>query len=435
MKKFMKLTMFSLLMAGGAQAQVATIPEIWQPVDVGICALPKAYSTDGKAKLVYYESLEEGGNIKINVYNSSFNVEHSFEVAPQSLVSKTVTEKRAIVSTPVGDFEYFEPSYISIDNGWWETETITQAERIEVLKHNARYLWGDSAYTETVQKGDDVYLYYYGRNRYTTGQTSLNGIFLLNGTTLKVQNMDNFFKTGEWEITDESEYTNEYYLDVIWNSYDLDNGDNLEQGLPLLVTQTFFNTDAKYEYLRYKYVETHSIEDEADTDSDGIIDKRYVRDGYKCVGIEVVSEDGNVLTSFDVGEIYSPEILLWGGKRYINIEVSSDSSDDYSHYNAFYEINPTGNSVTRVSAENFMHILPAMTRKNTTVTVELGEESAKNGGSLVITSMNGRTVYQQMVAPGETSVQVPLRRLSSGAYNVTLLNRGQKVESSKLIIR
>lgn len=427
MKKFMKLTMLSLLMAGGAQAQVATIPEIWQPLDIGLCALPKAYSTDGKAKLVYYESLEEGGNIKINVYNSSFNVEHSFEVAPQSLVSKTVREERAIVSTPVGDFEYFEPSYISIDNGWWETETITQAERIEVLKHNARYLWGDSAYTETVQKGDDVYFYYYGDHRYT-GQTCLKGIFLLNGTTLKVQNMDNFFKTGEWEITDESEYTNEYYLDVIWNSCDLDNYDNREQGLPLLVTQTFFNTDAKYEYLRYKYVETHSIEDEADTDSDGIIDKRYVRDGYKCVGIEVVSEDGNVLTSFDVGEIYSPEILLWGGKRYIILESDTDGY-------IIYEINPTGNGVTRVNSENFMHILPAMPRQNTIATVELSEESAKNGGQLVITNMSGRTVYQQVVNPGETSVQLPLRRISSGAYNVTLLNCGRKVESSKLIIR
>ncbi|MBQ8607921.1 MAG: T9SS type A sorting domain-containing protein [Bacteroidaceae bacterium] len=349
MKKFMKLTMLSLLMAGGAQAQVATIPEIWQPLDIGLCTLPKAYSTDGKAKLVYYESLEEGGNIKINVCNSSFNVEHSFEVAPQKISSKIVTEIRAAVSTPSG-----------------------------------------------------------------------------------------VFRTGEWEVIDEYEYTEEYYLDVIWNSYDLDNDNCSEQALPLLVTQTLFNADAKYEYLRYKYVETHSIEDEADTDGDGIIDKRRVRDESKCVGIEVVSEDGNVLTSFDVenvGSVSSQDLFLWGGKRYINIEVSSDSSDDYSYYYAFYEINPTGNSVTRVSAENFMHILPAMTRKNTTVTVELGEESAKNGGSLVITSMNGRTVYQQMVAPGETSVQVPLRRLSSGAYNVTLLNRGQKVESSKLIIR
>ncbi len=433
MKKFMKLTMLSLLMAGGAQAQVATIPEIWQPLDIGLCALPKAYSTDGKAKLVYYESLEEGGNIKINVCNSSFNVEHSFEVAPQSLVSKTVREERAFVNTPVGDFEYFDPQHLNIDNGWWETETITQAERIEELKRYASFEWGDSSHTETVQKGDDVYFYYYGDYRYT-GQTCLKGIFLLNGTTLKVQNM-NFSRTGEWEITDESEYTNEYYLDAIWDSYDLDNDDNREQGLPLLVTQTLFNTDAKYEYLRRKYVETHSIEDEADTDGDGIIDTRYVRDEFKCVGIEVVSEDGNVLTSFDVGSVNSQDLFLWGGKRYINIEVSSDSSDDYSSYYAFYEINPTGNSVTRVSAENFMHILPVMTRKNTTVTVELGEESAKNGGSLVITSMNGRTVYQQMVAPGETSVQVPLRRLSSGAYNVTLLNRGQKVESSKLIIR
>ena len=67
--------------------------------------------------------------------------------------------------------------------------------------------------------------------------------------------------------------------------------------------------------------------------------------------------------------------------------------------------------------------------------MELDEESVKDGGQLMITDMNGRTVYNNAVAPGETSVQVPLRRMASGAYNVTLLNRGKKVESSKLIIR
>ena len=76
-----------------------------------------------------------------------------------------------------------------------------------------------------------------------------------------------------------------------------------------------------------------------------------------------------------------------------------------------------------------------MPRKNTTVTVELGEESAKNGGQLMITDMKGRTVYTTSVAPNETSVQVPLRRMASGVYSVTLMNRGQKIENSKLIIR
>ena len=82
-----------------------------------------------------------------------------------------------------------------------------------------------------------------------------------------------------------------------------------------------------------------------------------------------------------------------------------------------------------------MHILPAMPRKNTSVTVEFGEESVKKGGQLMITDMNGRTVYRNAVAPGETSVRVPLRRMESGVYNVTLTNDGKKMETSKLIVR
>ena len=98
MKKTLKLALCGLMLAGVANAQVVTLPTDYYDGDMGI--LPKSFSTDGKVKLLAAEELGEGGNIKIRTYNNSFNIEHSFEVVPQRLLNKRVTERRAIVAIP-----------------------------------------------------------------------------------------------------------------------------------------------------------------------------------------------------------------------------------------------------------------------------------------------------------------------------------------------
>lgn len=449
MEKTLKLALCSLMLAGATNAQVATLPD--GHYDYGYGILPKAFSSDGKSKFLATEKLGEDSNIKIHTYNSSFNVEHSFEVITQKLSYKTVTEQRAAVATP-GEFItlYTEHIVISIyteEDGYKQIpwNQASQEKRIECLKERGRdilydnncydysYWERDSIHTDT---NGEVYMYLIKRvydysANYEVERTI--GAFVLSGETLKFQPI-NYLRTGDWEVIDTEEYEHEYENDMtaIWSVINVDNDWSYELSDPLLATQTLFNTDAKYEYIRYKQVAyTDRISNEWDTDGDAIPDEREIRSGYENTGIEVVSEDGNVVASFDVGDTEGKYLILWEGKRYLMLEVYNEGNYKYQ----IYEINPNGNNITRVSSQAFMHILPAMPRKNTSVTVELGEESAKDGGQLMITDMAGRTVYRNTVAPGETKVQVPLRRMASGAYNVTLLNRGKKVESSKLIIR
>jgi len=439
MKKTLKLALCGLMLAGATNAQVATLPNGYYDANIGI--LPKSFSTDGKVKLLAAEELGEGGNIKIRTYNNSFNIEHSFEVVPQRLLDKKVTERRAIVATP-GELVTINTENLTYNEIPWSQ--VSQEEKIRFLRNEGqRLIWyygydnidfrRDSIYTDA--NGDvymylinSVYDYDFGKEEERTV-----GAFVLNDETLKFQPIT-YSRTGEWEVveTEEYEYTN--YMIAIWNVINMDSDWSSKLELPLLATQTLFNADAKYEYIRYKRVaySNRAEGDERDTDGDGITDVRSFRSGHNNVGIEVVSEDGNVIASFDAGNVYSATLIFWEGKRYLGLYVYDE---DYNCNYHIYEINPNGNSITRASSEAFMHILPAMPRKNTSVTVEFGEESVKNGGQLMITDTNGCTVYRNTVAPGETSVRVPLRRMASGIYNVTLVNGGKKVESSKLIVR
>ena len=293
MKKTLKLALCGLMLAGAANAQVLTLPAGWDEsleFEETWGILPARFSADNKNKILSSDISEDGEFVKINVYNDSFNIEHSIEI-----------------------------------------------------------------------KGR--------RKKYNT-----------------------------------------YYLEAIWDVVDIDANSLTTDDTPMYVTQTLFNNDDKYEYARPKY----------DTS------------GENRIGMEIVSEDGNIIANFD--GLVDVELLIWNGKYYLTGEYGWDEDTKTGRY-AFYEINPNVNGITRVSSEAFMHILPAMPKKNTSVTVELGEESVKNGGQLMITDMSGRTVYRNAVAPGETSIRVPLNRMASGVYNVTLTNKGQKVEGSKLIIR
>lgn len=439
MKKTLKLALCGLMLAGATNAQVATLPTDYYDGDMGI--LPKSFSTDGKVKLLAAEELGEGGNIKIRTYNNSFNIEHSFEVVLQRLLNKKVTERRAIVATPGELVTINTEDHIFLYNEILWSQ-VSQEEKIGFLRSEGqRLIWyyvsdniyfrRDSIYTDAngdvyMYLIDSVYDYDFGKEEERTV-----GAFVLNGETLKFQPIT-YSRTGEWEVfkTEEYEYTNN--MIAIWNVINMDSDWSSELELPLLATQTLFNADAKYEYIRHKRVAySNRLVGEEDTDGDGIADVRAFESGYEYVGLEVVSEDGNVIASFDIGDVESPSLILWEGKRYLGFNVYGEDNDSYQ----IYEINPNGSGITRASSAAFMHILPAMPKKNTNVTVELGEESVKNGGQLMITDMNGRTVYRNAVAPGETSVRVPLRRMESGVYNVTLTNKGQKVETSKLIIR
>lgn len=177
------------------------------------------------------------------------------------------------------------------------------------------------------------------------------------------------------------------------------------------LTQTLFNNDDKFEFVR------------------------FVEEGYKYTAFEVVNEDNEVLATINSpADSYRsyPRILKWNGKYYFGIY---SYTNDYTYFWDIYLIEKETNSVRKVNAAPLMSVMPALAERNSTVNVTLDAETVKNGGELIITDSNGRTVGRSHVEAGQTSVPVTTDRMGSGIYNITLTEKGQKVENARIIVK
>lgn len=208
----------------------------------------------------------------------------------------------------------------------------------------------------------------------------------------------------------------------------------------VLLTQTLFNDDEKYEYIKpkYKFIETRN---EYDRDNDGDIDEIYSYWDKQTLGFDVVSEDGNVVFSldFDCAQEDNPKdepkitIVLWEDKIYL--AISSEENYGATCYMYLLKRNESGISVEKAGNIGAIKLFPSVARKSSMVTVDLGEKLNNSNGVLSITDMNGKTIYTQHVEPGTTATLIPTNRLSLGMYIVWLNVQGNSYETAKLIVK
>ena len=71
---------------------------------------------------------------------------------------------------------------------------------------------------------------------------------------------------------------------------------------------------------------------------------------------------------------------------------------------------------------------------NSTINVTLDGEAAARGGELIITDSNGRTIGRNRVDAGQKSVTMSTDRMNSGAYNITLTEKGKKIDNALIIV-
>ena len=249
--------------------------------------------------------------------------------------------------------------------------------------------------------------------------------------------------TGEWEQElEEDSYSEEN--EWLWDAdmYPFCVGElmgELDGGI--FATQTLFNNDEKWEFLRPLYTEVISNTRERDRDSDGEVDYREITYTDQIKAYEIVSENGNVLSTIPVseGDYCYPVIVKWDGETFFGISVEDRIEQDgdyyYEEYTVIYSIDKNASSVKKIASTPAMRVSPALAERNSTVNVTLDAETAKNGGELIITDSNGRTVGRSHVEAGQTSVPVTTDRMGSGVYNITLTEKGQKVENARIIVK
>lgn len=253
--------------------------------------------------------------------------------------------------------------------------------------------------------------------------------------------------TGEWKqgLKEDSYYEEgEWLWDVQMFPFCV--GEIIGEGddWGINATQTLFNNDEKWEFLRPVYTEVISNTRERDRDDDGEIDYKEITYRDRLKAYEIVSEDGNVLSSFLVpeGDYYDPRLILWDGETYFGICVEKKIEEDdytedylYEEYMVIYSIDKNASSVKKIASTPAMRVSPALAERNSTVNVTLDAETVKNGGELIITDSNGRTIGRSHVEAGQTSVPVTTDRMGSGVYNITLTEKGQKVENARIIVK
>lgn len=254
--------------------------------------------------------------------------------------------------------------------------------------------------------------------------------------------------TGEWKKSEEAYSLDEWLWDAAMTPFHV----GQSEGLSGCATQTFFNNDEKWEFLRPVFEEVVNTDKyytyEKDNDNDGEIDYKQTRYVNKPKALEVVSESGNVLTTIALPEAdyYYPLAIQWDGDTYFGLSISRRVETDeinpdtesyyyYEEYTVIYSIDKNASSVKKIASTPAMRVSPAVANRNSTINVTLDAETAKNGGELVITDSNGRTISRSRVEAGQTSVPVTTDRMGSGVYNITLTEKGQKVENARIIVK
>lgn len=369
--------------------------------------IPKSFTIDEKAKLVCGDEiydLYDNEEVNVSIYNENFEKESTVTIKQEKYIIYKHERRR-----PIGVIGYLEQwgeiydKTEGIDSSFvyegktyhvfeWEEDPYSDSERPSLV------------YSDEVDNGEMLY-----RCQYTERYL------------------------GDWHTTT-SESTN-YPINLSYRN--LDASSIVTETEELFLTQTFLNDDEKYEYLIPDITSTtEQLSSEEDRDGDGVIDYRMYK--YIPKSLNIINSDGEQVgtlkftTSIDDDYI---NVIRWGGKLYFNCESDTLIDDKWEYTQYFYLFERNTTSLKKIETPAMFRIAPQITKRYEAVEVEIAEEASKNGGKLVVTDMNGRTVHTQTVPVGESTLKLHVHNLASGVYGVSYITNGKRIDSSKLIVR
>ncbi len=440
MKKFY-LGALSCLLAMGASAQnLNTMYTVDGTYPMG--SIAKDFTNTGKGIVYTMEEMEDYAT-EFKLYDEQFNPTHTFSIKANENYNRKVTERRkAVVTEQYKDHQDYTESY----KKWYRTY---KSENIsfdtDSIAEYVNYRFSKGVDSICVVEGNVIFIVSYYQQD-TEGKNYPNGYYMYDGSKLySVSVSYNSAYTGEW-VTEVNHYDDDFT--VILGYYDMDASTIAGEGYTgiLFGTQSLFNNDNKLEFIREAYEEVLDGEpQELDRDGDGEVDYRQTRYEDRTKAFEIINEDNEVLATIEcpANSAYSyPMIFKWGANHYLAIrsQFRGDYIEEYYGYEYTYSwniylIEKETNSVRKVNAASLMSVMPVLAERNSTVNVTLDAETVKNGGELIITDSNGRTVGRSYVEAGQTSVPVTTDRMGSGVYNITLTEKGQKVENARIIVK
>lgn len=373
---------------------------------------PKEFCYDGKTAIILDET--EYGDTKAvyKVYNDNFEV------------TKTLT------------FDLGEAKYTDLYQRCKEEVSIASSEETLWSENATSWeqakAWASSyLYDYTIEK-DGYQMWSTNKNHYYKydlfGEKYPKSYFYWNPKTyksyIKYIEYKSSYINNDWYTYDTEEGS--YNIEQMYYKYsDYDNNSSVERGF--CASQTLFNNDDKYEILVPKFTQGEIVVEEYDYDDDGINDHRTLRSGMIETGVNVVSEDGNVIFSLEsnISITYETNLCKINGKIYI---IGYNGEEGC----AFYEINRETSSIKKVAEKRGLRVSPTIANNSQDITIELGENS--NAKEIIVVNAKGQTIKSIPVKAGQKQIKVNASTIGRGMNIVNA--RGMKGNNScKIIVK
>ncbi len=229
-------------------------------------------------------------------------------------------------------------------------------------------------------------------------------------------------------------------------------------GVYLPFSQTFFNDDEKFEYVRLKALiaEGSSIDSDVsnsqstaeellfgvtanDRDGDGEIDYRSTYYSVHVTGLEVVNEDNEVIYTFPMPDNCEGKasVVFYKSDNSILAQVDYEwhnDIDEYTRTTRFYRIDKTNSGVAQlVKEENHLIARPNPVSNGSPVVVELAP--ALHERIIRVNSLDGSMVKSLKINANATSTTVPTDNLKSGMYLINVIDNSHVTEACKIIVK
>lgn len=231
-------------------------------------------------------------------------------------------------------------------------------------------------------------------------------------------------------------------------------------GLYLPFSQTFFNDDEKFEYIRFRAEVKEGYEPgakasaeastvnpkqelfgitDSDRDGDGEDDYIVTRYGLHIYGIEIVNDAGEVIYNIplDVDCIGEPQVEIFKSDNHLLAQISynwCNSANKQMHTVRFYRIDKTTGVADVVREESQAVAYPNPTSAGTPVVMEF-QPSQSTERVITVTNLNGAIMMSSIVESGVSQVAIPTATFTPGIYMFSLTENGMPVETCKIIVR
>lgn len=426
--------------------------------------IPGAYMKNGEAAIFFSsdESYENNGYAEIfdfelkTLNKFSFNYFHPYTVYESRLSTGTKVLTKTLYhesgewtdGAPVtSNMEARKEAFIQMI---YDMEGILMPSlTLEYLRANAR-VDGTTIYVGVPIDNDLPYDFqeYLKSVEYYLNPDNKYGVAYNYATTVNIYN-------GEWNRA--TFYDSPVRNLIVAKCYDVANLNDWNGGLWLPFSQTFFNDDEKFEYVRLKAEvaegsngSSSSVSGDcqdaahflfgitsSDRDGDGEVDVRSTRYGLHISGIEIVTEDGNVIYSIPLAAdcVDTPNVEIFKSDNHILAQIEYhwyDTDNNYTRTNRFYRIDKTSGIARVAREETKVSATPNPASAGTPVVMTIPGGSTRY---VEVSNLNGARMASYNVGAASSQVSIPTTNLTSGMYLFSVIVDGRKVDTCKIIVR